>query len=119
MARYYLEKKDEDVFITVEGNKTKGNVWVFPYTSNLPDKFDGAELIPVDEKEDNLFEMTGKIELDADEFEADIDRLIAKVEKLNEELSKTGSSLKSKEYTMGKAIGEFVKALEDNATSEA
>jgi len=38
----------------------------------------------------NLFEMTGKIELDADEFEADIDRLIAKVEKLNEELSKLG-----------------------------
>ena len=41
-------------------------------------------------KKYSLFEMTGKIELDADEFEAGIDHLIAKVEKLNEELLKLG-----------------------------
>ena len=64
--------------------------YIYPLSWLDEDEFDGAKVIPVDQKRDNLFEMTGKIELDADEFEADIDRLIAKVEKLNEELLKLG-----------------------------
>ena len=65
------------------------------------DKFDGAKVIPLDEQSKpkikvdkktvgNISSLSVDIELDADEFEADINHLIAKVEKLNEELSKLG-----------------------------
>ena len=58
--------------------------WKYSEASVAPDEDEKPD------EEENLFEMTGKIELDADEFEGDIDRLIAKIERLNEELSKLG-----------------------------
>ena len=54
--------------------------YIYPLSWLDEDEFDGAKVIPVDQKRDNLFEMTGKIELDADGFE-EIQNKIDRIER--------------------------------------